>query len=147
GRGTRVGPTAPELAVNEPGAAAAPGSTSPRNDALTVAAQAHLRQAETYLTLFRASVRAGETDELAVPAARELLATNRFLVNAPGTDPRLRDLLLDLELVLVEIAQLQATGRAEDVRLITDGLDQAGMLTRLRTASPRDAKPLPIGVL
>jgi hypothetical protein len=147
GRGTRVVPSSPELAVDEPRAAAGPDAASPRHDALTVAAQAHLRQAETYLTLFRASVRAGETDELAVPAARELLATNRFLVNAPGTDPRLRALLLDLELVLVEIAQLQATGRAEDVRLITDGLDQAGMLTRLRTAAPRDARPLPIGVL
>jgi hypothetical protein len=117
------------------------------NAALEVAALAHLRQAESYLTLFRASVRAGETDDLAVSTARELLASNRFLVNAPATDPQMRALLLDLELVLVGIAQLQATGRPEDIRLITDGLDEAGMLTRLRTASPRDSRSLPSGVL
>jgi hypothetical protein len=134
-----------------PGVAAPPAVTaagpSARHEALAIAAQAHLRQAETYLTLFRASVNAGDLDGLAVPAARELLATNRILTSAPGTDPRMRRLLLDLELVLVEIAQLQASGRPDDVRLITDGLDEAGMLTRLRAAAPRDATPLPIGVL
>jgi hypothetical protein len=117
------------------------------NAPLEVAAQAHLRQAETYLTLFRASVRTGETNDLAVSTARELLASNRFLVNASGTDPQMRALLLDLELVLVGISQLQSSDRPEDIRLITDGLDQAGMLTRLRSASPRDSRPLPTGVL
>jgi hypothetical protein len=126
----------------------APTSTTAKpGAALEVAALAHLRQAETYLTLFRASVRAGDTNDLAVSTARELLASNRFLLSAPDTDPQMRALLLDLELVLVGISQLQASDRPEDVQLITDGLDEAGMLTRLRTASPRDSRPLPTGVL
>ena len=133
-----------ELAVAPRPATGAPAGA---NAAREVAALAHLRQAESYLTLFRASVRSGDTDDLAVSTARELLASNRFLVNAPATDPQMRALLLDLELVLVGISQLQSSGRPEDIRLITDGLDEAGMLTRLRTASPRDSRPLPTGVL
>jgi hypothetical protein len=144
GRRSADAPAGPGDATSVAVTAAAP---SARREALAVAAQAHVRQAESYLTLFRASVNAGDLDGLAVPAARELLATNRVLTSAPGTDPRLRQLLLDLELVLVEIAQLQASRRPDDVRLITDGLDEAGMLTRLRAAAPRDARPLPIGVL
>lgn len=141
--------TSPTTAPGEIAMAPRPATGAPANAnaALEVAALAHLRQAESYLTLFRASVRSGDTDDLAVSTARELLASNRFLVNAPATDPQMRALLLDLELVLVGISQLQSPGRPEDIRLITDGLDEAGMLTRLRTASPRDSRPLPTGVL
>jgi hypothetical protein len=148
--GFALGRRSSQLAVPaEVTVAPRPSAATPThaNPALEVAAQAHLRQAESYLTLFRASVRAGETSDLAVPTARELLVSNRFLANAPAIDPQTRALLLDLELVLVGISQLQASGRPEDVRLITDGLDEAGMLTRLRTASPRDSRPLPTGVL
>ena len=133
-------------AAREMARASAPAGVE-SNVALDAAVQAHLRQAETYLTLFRASVRQGETDELAASTARELLASNRFLVSAQGTDPKLRSLLLDLELVLVGITQLQASDRPEDLKLITDGLDEAGMLTRLRSATPRDPRPFPTGVL
>lgn len=114
--------------------------------ALSIAAAGHIRQAETYLTLFRASVRGGPPEAAVIPAARELLATNRLLASAPGTDPRMRQLLLDLELVLVQIAQLEENSRPEDVQLITDGLDRAGTLTRLRTATPRIPASLTTGV-
>jgi len=146
--GRRTAPAAGPGDVAVSSQAQAPtGATEQAGAALEVAALAHLRQAETYLTLFRASVRAGDTNDLAVSTARELLASNRFLLSAPDTDPQMRALLLDLELVLVGISQLQASDRPEDLQLITDGLDEAGMLTRLRTASPRDSRPLPTGVL
>ena len=46
-------------------------------------------------------------------AARSLLGTNRLLLDSPvATDPRMRQLLEDLELVLAQIAQLSAEGRA-----------------------------------
>lgn len=152
GRGTRGEPIRSEMAqapaiTPQPATTNASSEAVATNVALDAAVQAHLRQAEAYLTLFRASVRSGETDHLALPAARELLATNRILVGAPGMDPRRRELMLDLELVLVGISQLQASGRPADIQLITDGLDQAGMLTRLRSAAPRDRRPLPTGVI
>lgn len=140
----------PDGAPTVPGSVAAthPASTeaAAQNRALTIAAASHIRQAETYLTLFRASVQGGAPDETAIPAARQLLATNRLLASAPGADPKLRQLLLDLELVLVQIAQLEGTGRPEDVQIITDGLDRAGTLTRLRNASPRYPASLSTGV-
>ena len=113
--------------------------------ALEVAAAQHLSQAEAYLTLFRASVRAGQVDSLPVAAARQLLATNRLLLDSQVASAQLRPLLLDLELVLAEITQLGSTGRQADVQLITDGLDHGDVMTRLRVTPVRGS--LPIGVL
>ena len=51
-------------------------------------------------------MRSNDVDSLPVAAARQLLATNRLLLDSPVADARLRPLLLDLELVLAEITQL-----------------------------------------
>ena len=118
---------------------ATPVAAAPARDdaAYRLAAAEHLGQAEAFLTLFRASVREGHRERLAPAAARQLLATNRLLLDSPAaTDPRLRFLLQDLELVLAEIAQLAPERRHEDLKLITDGLDRDGMLVRLRAAVP-----------
>ncbi|HTO73119.1 MAG TPA: hypothetical protein VMJ30_04840, partial [Gemmatimonadales bacterium] len=57
--------------------------------------------------------------------------------DAPAlTDPRVRGLLQDLELILVQIAQLNADQRKGDVEIITNGLNQRDVLPRLRTAIP-----------
>ena len=116
-----------------------------RVTALEIAAAQHLSQSEAYLTLFRASVRSNDTDSLPVAAARQLLATNRLLLDSPVADARLRPLLLDLELVLAEITQLGTTTRPDDVKLITDGLDHGDVMMRLRVAPGRGS--LPNGVL
>jgi hypothetical protein len=135
--------TAPEPArvasVDAPVTAKAPST------ALEIAAAQHLSQSEAYLTLFRASVRSNDVDSLPVAAARQLLATNRLLLDSPVADARLRPLLLDLELVLAEITQLGNTKRPDDVKLITDGLDQGDVMMRLRVAPGR--RSLPNGVL
>jgi len=82
-------------------------------------------------------VRSDGQERLASATARGLLATNRLLLDSPaGTDPRLKFLLQDLELVLAQIAQLAPEGRSEDLKLITDGLEQDGMMVRLRSAVP-----------
>jgi hypothetical protein len=105
--------------------------------ALRVAAAEHLEQAESFLTLFRASIREGGPDKLAGPTARQLLATNRLLLDSPASsDPRLRLLLEDLELVLAGIAQLSPGRGAEDLNLITTDLDRSAVLLRLRAAVP-----------
>jgi hypothetical protein len=116
---------------------------TPRNTgaAYRVATTEHLGQSEAFLTLFRASVRRpGGSEQLASATARQLLATNRLLLDSPAsTDPRTRLLLQDLELVLAEIAQLSPQPRSRDLELITEGMEQGGVLTRLRTAVPAGA--------
>jgi hypothetical protein len=122
-----------------PAATPAPlAGTAPRTDATAyrVATAEHLGQAEAFLTLFRASVRQGQQETLASSTARQLLATNRLLLDSPAAgNSQLKFLLQDLELVLAQIAQLEPTRRTEDMRLITRGLED-GMLFRLRAAVP-----------
>jgi hypothetical protein len=105
--------------------------------AYRVATTEHLSQSEAFLTLFRASVRAKGNERLASATARQLLATNRLLLDSPAADDaRTRLLLQDLELVLAEIAQLSPQPRSRDLELIKEGLEQGGVLSRLRIAVP-----------
>jgi len=120
--------------------AAAPASaaaTRVSGVAYRVATTEHLSQSEAFLTLFRASVGKPGNERLASATARQLLATNRLLLDSPAaSDARTKLLLQDLELVLAEIAQLSPEPRSRDLQLITDGMEQGGVLSRLRTAVP-----------
>lgn len=110
--------------------------------AYRLAAQEHLGQSEAFLTLFRASVRQDGDYRLASASARQLLSTNRLLLDSPAAvDPATRLLLEDLELVLAEIAQLSPGSRAEDLELIRDGIEQGNVMPRLRTAVPAGSAP------
>ncbi|HEX7337142.1 MAG TPA: hypothetical protein VF252_08040 [Gemmatimonadales bacterium] len=124
-----------------PAPEAVASETRPRGtEAYRVTATEHLSQSEAFLTLFRASVRRGGNELLASATARQLLATNRLLLDSPAAgDARTRLLLQDLELVLAEIAQLSPQPRSRDLDLIKDGLEQGGVLSRLRTAVPAGA--------
>jgi hypothetical protein len=64
-----------------------------------------------------------------------------MLDSPAGDDPRMRMLLRDLELVLVQISQLQNGGGA-DADLITQGMDHSNVLPTLRSAIP--AGPVPV---
>jgi hypothetical protein len=129
------------ISKSPPVAAPAPVATAPAprvsNAAYQVATAEHLSQSEAFLTLFRASVRQGGNEQLASATARQLLATNRLLLDSPAAnDGRTRLLLQDLELVLAEIAQLSPQPRSRDLDLITEGLERGGVMSRLRTAVP-----------
>jgi hypothetical protein len=105
--------------------------------AYRLAATEHLSQSEAFLTLFRASVHRQGTEQLASATARQLLATNRLLLDSPaGSDSRTRLLLQDLELVLAQIAQLSGRPSSPDLDFITEGLEDSGVMSRLRTAVP-----------
>jgi hypothetical protein len=107
-----------------------------------LAAQEHLSQSEAFLTLFRSSLDRQSDQRLASASARQLLATNRLLLDSPAAvDPGTRVLLEDLELVLAEIAQLSPRSRAEDLQLIREGIERGNMMPRLRTAVPAGAAP------
>ena len=114
----------------------------PGDAAYRITAMEHLGQSEAFLTLFRASVRKGGNEQLASATARQLLATNRLLLDSPAaSDARTRLLLQDLELVLAEIAQLAPRPSSPELDLITEGLERGGMMSRLRTAVPSGASP------
>jgi hypothetical protein len=111
-----------------------------KGTAYQIATTEHLSQSEAFLTLFRASLRSGGNERVASATAGQLLATNRLLLDSPAaTDPKTRLLLQDLELVLAEIAQLSPQPKTRDLDLITEGLEQGGVLSRLRTAVPSGA--------
>jgi hypothetical protein len=131
------------LSIHRTPPVAAPGpvatETAPRvtTTAYQIATTEHLSQSEAFLTLFRASVRQGGNEQLASVTARQLLATNRLLLDSPAAnDGKTRLLLRDLELVLAEIAQLSPQPRSRDLDLITEGLERGGVMSRLRTAVP-----------
>ena len=114
-----------------------------KRDALVhqAAAVEYLGTVEVFLTDLPQAVKEKGRKEEVSDQARRLLATTRLLLDTPaGDDRRMRPLLEDLELVLAEIAQLPAEP-AGQLDLITQGLDQRGTLTQLR--SKVSAGPMP----
>jgi len=131
----RVQPAAAPVAATQ----AAPRMTGVAFQMVTTE---HLGQAEAFLTLFRTSVGRGGNEQLASATARQLLATNRLLLDSPAaSDNRTRLLLQDLELVLAQIAQLSPRPSSPDLDLIRDDLEDSGVMSRLRTAVPSGTTP------
>ena len=65
------------------------------------------------------------------------------MLDSPAAkDPRMRSLLEDLELVLVQISQLGTAQDRHDADLITQGMNQSNVLPKLRSAIP--AGPVPV---
>jgi len=110
----------------------------PSDVAYQVAASQYLSRTEVLLTDFRAESRRGRLDPQFLAAARDLLTTTRLMLDSPAAkDQHLKNLLEDLELVLAQITQLPAEpGRQNEMDLINQGMDQHGVLTRVRTATP-----------
>jgi hypothetical protein len=130
-----VSPTAP-VAPAQPVVSQPPSRVN--TAAYELATTDYLSQSEAFLTLFRASLRQNAGNEqLAAATARQLLATNRLLLDSPAAeDSKTKLLLQDLELVLAQIAQLSTQSRSRDLDLIREGLERAAVMTRLRTAVP-----------
>lgn len=102
-----------------------------------VAATQYLSRTEAFLTGFRADLRDGRVQPRFAGQARDLLSTTRLMLDSPAADDRrLRLLLEDLELVLVQISQLQSGRGSADADLITQGMDNANVLPKLRSAIP-----------
>jgi hypothetical protein len=102
-----------------------------------LAAVQHLDRAEALLTTLRADRRTGRLDEGIPQWARELLSTTRLLLDSPAADDtKLRRLLVDLEFVLAQIAQLQRDRQPSELELIDQAVEGREMLFRLRTVAP-----------
>lgn len=74
------------------------------------------------------------TPETVAAQGAELLRTTRLLLDSPvGSDPRMRTLLEDLELVLAQVARLRVR-QPDELTLIHDALDQREIVPRIRSA-------------
>jgi hypothetical protein len=98
-----------------------------------------LNRSETFLTMVRAGGAAEESADEVREWARPLLTRTRLLLGSPAAaDPELRSLLDDLEIVLVQIAQLPEDD-SEERGWIDEGMDESRLLFRLRAASAAGA--------
>jgi hypothetical protein len=140
--GIGIGWLTPRPGRPTPESVAAGPETPNRTDnvAVTLAATQHLSRAEALLTGFRTDAKADLNDAGFRSAARDLLSTTRLMLDSPDlTDVQTRALLQDLELVLVQITQLRAGEGSDEIDLITEGLNQRGLMPRLRSAIPAGA--------
>lgn len=112
------------------------GPPPPNRLAYRLATTEHLSRAEAFLVSLRASPRAEDATAF-WSGARDLLSSTRLLLDSPAADdPVFRELLNELELVLVQIAQLSYQQGAGDLELVTEGFENRGLLTKLRAAIP-----------
>ena len=105
--------------------------TSSRAPALVGVASDYLEQMTGLLISVAGDLRSGQVPTATIRNARELLSTTRLLLDGGVEDPRFRDLLEDLELVLAQVVHLRDASPAMDAALITQALDQREVLPRL----------------
>ena len=131
---------------SEPGAAtaslatnadAAPTETaSPIPDAYREQANQYLGQTAALLISLPTASGDEQSDERFAGKAADLLVTTRLLMDSPAAqDPRLRGLLEDLELVLVQIARLRVERNKSDLDLIHQTVEQGDVISRLNSAA------------
>ena len=107
-------------------------NAEPYRDATTE----YLGQTVALLTALPAAARDGQPDARFVMQAGELLSTTRLLLDSPAaaSDPRLKTLLEDLELVLAQLARLPSEHGKTELNLIKEALVQRDVVPRLRSA-------------
>lgn len=91
----------------------------------------YLQQMTGLLIAVAGDLRTGQVPAGTIVNARELLSTTRLLLDSGVEDPRFRDLLEDLELVLAQVVHLRDATPAMDAALIAQALDQRDVLPRL----------------
>jgi hypothetical protein len=113
-------------------------------EAYAIATTQQLLQAQALLTAFNANDRQAAGDAKAdahlASWARDVLSNTRLLLDSPaGADPHRRQLLEDLELVLVQIAALSPDAATSDRAAIAHTLDDAQVLPRIKAAIPTNS--------
>ena len=128
----RTVPTSPSPLVVT---AAAP-HTSAVADAYRDQTNHYLGQAAALLISLPATDVSKKADSSFANKASDLLVTTRLLIDSPAAsqDAKLRSLLEDLELVLVQIARLRTERSHGDLDLIHQAVEQGDVLSRLNSA-------------
>lgn len=109
--------------------------TSAVADAYRDQTSRYLGQTAALLISLPAKDASGKTDASFAGKAADLLVTTRLLIDSPAAqDPKLRSLLEDLELLLVQIARLKTERNRSDLDLIHQAVEQGDVLSRLNSA-------------
>lgn len=126
-------PAAPAIASN--GSSPVP-DTSAVADAYRDQTNNYLGQAAALLISLPSKDANGKTDSTFASKASDLLVTTRLLIDSPAAaqDVKLRSLLEDLELVLVQIARLRTEKNRGDLDLIHQAVEQGDVISRLNSA-------------
>jgi hypothetical protein len=97
----------------------------------------YLGQTVALLTALPAAARDGQPDARFTTQASDLLTTTRLLLDSPAaaSDPRLKSLLEDLELVLAQLSRLPSEHGGTELHLITEALEQRDVVPRMRAAA------------
>lgn len=133
-------PTASRSAASSPSTVAQTSTpaadTSAVADAYRDQTNHYLGQAAALLISLPAKDANGKTDSTFASKASDLLVTTRLLIDSPAAaqDVKLRALLDDLELVLVQIARLRSEKNKGDLDLIHQAVEQGDVLSRLNSA-------------
>ena len=128
-----AGTAAPEMTTQAPAVRRIAGVGEP----LTRTTSDYLGEAEALIQSVQRG--SGGGNGAYASEAATLLMTTRLLLDSPAAgDARLRDLLEDLELALVQIAALRGAQnserRTEELNFIRNALTEREMVPRLRTA-------------
>jgi hypothetical protein len=111
------------------------GADSALADAFRDQTSNYLGQAAALLISLPSQTTSGKADAAFAGKAADLLVTPRLLMDSPAAqDPKLRALLEDLELVLVQIARLRGERNKGDLDLIHQAVEQGDVLSRLNSA-------------
>ena len=113
----------------------APTDTSAVADAYRDQTSRYLGQAAALLISLPSQSANNQADAVFAGKAADLLVTTRLLMDSPAAqDPKLRLLLEDLELVLVQVARLRGERNKSDLDLIHQAVEQADVLSRVNSA-------------
>lgn len=110
--------------------------------AVSAAEASYQREAEEFFGSTALLLAALPTEGSADPAfaqlpeqATRLLTTTRLLLDSPvGGNPRMKELLQDLELVLAQVARLKSRRENVELPLITQTLEERDLVPRIRSA-------------
>lgn len=110
-------------------------ANSSANTPVTTTTSQLLGQTAVLLTALPVDGADPASDRRFAQQAGELLTTTRLLLSsrAAESDPTLRTLLEDLELMLAQVARLRAGETRTERELITEALQQQNLVPRIRT--------------
>lgn len=97
-----------------------------------LSAERYLGQAVTLVAGLPKQLQTGRIDSAYVSRASESLTQLRLLMDSPAaSNPRLRALLEDLELVLVQVVLMPRDGSANEAKLIRQAMQERDVMPRL----------------
>jgi hypothetical protein len=112
--------------------AAAPAQAVDLEASYQLSAERYLGQAVTLVAGLPRQLQSGRIDSAYVARASESLTQLRTIMDSPAaSNPRLRALFEDLELVLVQVVQMPATGNAIETKMLRQAMLDKDVMPRL----------------